>query len=149
MQSKAQTVDQYIGELPEERRQVFTRLLSVIRENLPAGFTEGMSYGMPGWVVPHSIYPKGYHCDPKLPLPFLSIASQKNHIALYHLGLYKGELLDWFLNEWQSAGLKKPDIGKSCIRFKKEEDIPFMLIGKLASKMDPHEWISAYEKNLR
>jgi uncharacterized protein YdhG (YjbR/CyaY superfamily) len=149
MQSKATTVEEYLEQLPDERKQVMQKLVEVIRVNLPKGFSEVMGYGMPGWVVPHSIYPNGYHCDPKQPLPFLSLASQKNHITLYHMGIYGGMLLDWFLEEWKSTSTKKPDLGKGCIRFRKEEDIPFSLIGKLVSKITTEEWIKQYEAMLK
>jgi hypothetical protein len=105
-----------------------------------------MSYGMLGYIVPHSIYPKGYHCDPKLPLPFMCLASQKNYISLHHMGLYEGELLDWFTKKWKTVTDKRLDMGKCCIRFKKTEDIPFALIGELSAKMSPEKWIKIYEK---
>ncbi len=149
MQSKATTVEQYIQELPADRIETIRKLVDTIRKNLPAGFSEGMSYGMPGWVVPHALYPAGYHCDPKQALPFISLASQKNHISVYHMAMYAGALLDWFNEEWKLHSAKKPDIGKSCIRFKKAEDIPFDLIGKLVSKITPQEWISLYESALK
>lgn len=104
---------------------------------------------MINWVVPHSLYPKGYHCDPKTPLPFLSLASQKNHIAIYHMGLYAGILLDWFVEKWKTTTPKKLDMGKSCVRFKKPEDIPFDLIGELVSKVTPAEWIRIYEESFQ
>jgi uncharacterized protein YdhG (YjbR/CyaY superfamily) len=147
MQSKALTVDDYLAELPEDRRQIMTQLRKVIKQHLPKGFKEEMSYGMIGYVVPHSKYPAGYHCNPKDPLPFLNIASQKNHIAVYHMGLYsKPDLLNWFTAAHAKASAKKLDMGKSCIRYKKAEDIPQSLIGELASKMTPDEWISQYEQ---
>jgi hypothetical protein len=148
MQSKATTVSEYISELPPERQQAVSQLVTVIRKNIPQGFSEVMGYGMPGWVVPHSLYPKGYHCDPSLPLPFLSIASQKNHITVYHMGIYSGALLEWFLEQWCKVSPKKPDMGKGCVRFRKPEDIPFELIGELVSKISPAEWISHYEQTL-
>ena len=117
-----------------------------VRENIPKGFSEELSYGIPAWVVPHSLYPKGYHCSPELPLPFVSIASQKNFIALYHMGIYATpELLDWFMKEYPKHSKRKLDIGKSCIRFKKMDDIPFELIGDLMKKMNPKEWMEKYE----
>ena len=120
-----------------------------ILENLPEGFSETMGYGMLGYVVPHSKYPAGYHCDPKLPLPFINIASQKNFIAVYHMGIYTDSaLLDWFTTEFQKQCNSKPDMGKSCIRFKKMDRIPYKLIGELASKMGPDEWIGKYESVL-
>ena len=149
MQSVARTVEQYIQELPPDRIEPISKLVDIIRKNLPEGFAEGMSYGMIGWVVPHSIYPKGYHCDPKQALPFVSLASQKNHISLYHMALYGGVHLDWFTEQWKQHSPKKPDMGKGCIRFRKAEDIPFTLIGELVSKITPQEWISFYESNLK
>src|SRR5574343_239252 len=130
MQSKAQSVDAYMSELPEERKAPMQRLREVFKANLPKGFTEQMSYGMLGYVVPHSIYPKGYHCTPELPLPFAGMASQKNFIAFYHMGIYANpDLLKWFVTEYPKHTKAKLDMGKSCIRFKKPENIPFKLIG--------------------
>jgi hypothetical protein len=150
MQSKATTPEAYIAEMPQERQKAFSRLRTVIKKNLPKGFKEGMGYGMMGWSVPHSLYPPGYHCNPKDPLPFMSIASQKNFIAVYHMGIYADQkLLKWFTAEHAKASQKKLDMGKSCIRYKKPEDIPFELIGELASKITPDEWIAVYEKNLK
>jgi len=144
------TVSEYIGSLSEDRKTPMQKLREVINKNLPEGFKEQMSYGMIGWVVPHSAYAPGYHCDPKLPLPFLSIASQKNFIAVYHMGMYASpELLNWFTAEYPKYVKTKLDMGKSCIRFKKPEVIPFELIGELASKMTVQGWIELYEKNLR
>ena len=147
MTSKATTVDQYINEAPEDRRAALQQLRTIILENLPKGFQEEISYGMIGYVVPHSIYPKGYHCTPELPLPFMSFASQKNSINFYHMGIYaKPELYDWFVAEYPKHSKQKLDIGKSCIRIKKPENIPFELIGELAKKMAVAEWIETYEK---
>jgi uncharacterized protein YdhG (YjbR/CyaY superfamily) len=147
MTSKATTVDQYINEAPENRRAALQQLRTIILENLPEGFQECISYGMIGYVVPHSIYPKGYHCTPELPLPFMSFASQKNSINFYHMGIYaKPELYDWFVSEYPKHSKQKLDIGKSCIRIKKPENIPFELIGELAKKMSVTEWIETYEK---
>ena len=132
MTSKATTVEQYINEAPEDRREALHKLRNVILENLPEGFQEGMGYGMAGYVVPHSIYPQGYHCDPKQALPFMSFASQKNSINFYHMGIYaKPELYDWFVTEYPKHSKQKLDIGKSCLRIKKPENIPFELIGEL------------------
>ena len=150
MQSKATTPIEYLASLPEDRQEAMNKLRKVILKNLPEGFEEGMGYGMLGYYVPHSIYPAGYHCDPKLPLPFMSIASQKNFIAVYHMGVYADkELYDWFINEYPKHTKSKLDMGKSCIRFKKPELIPFDLIGELASKMTTQDWIDLYETNLR
>jgi hypothetical protein len=147
MQSKVTTVDQYIDELPEDRKHAVTELRKVIKKNIPEGFQECMSYGMIGYVVPHSKYPAGYHCDPKLPLPFMNLASQKNFIAVYHMGIYADpKLLQWFTEAHAKASTKKLDMGKSCLRYKKPEDIPYKLIGELVSKITPDEWIEIYER---
>jgi uncharacterized protein YdhG (YjbR/CyaY superfamily) len=147
MQSKATTVGDYIKELPKERQEAVTKLRKEIKKNLPKGFKEGMGYGMMGYSVPHSLYPGGYHCDPKLPLPFMGIASQKHFIAVYHMGVYADpKLLKWFTDEYARAVVGKLDMGKSCIRFKKLENIPYKLIGELASKLTPQQWIEKYEK---
>ena len=146
MTSDAKTPDAYIQSLPEDRKEAVTRLRKVILENLPKGFSETMGYGMLGYVVPHTIYPDSYHCKPETPLPFMNIASQKNFIAVYHMGVYaKKELLDWFVNEYPKYSKRKLDMGKSCIRFKKMDDIPYQLIGELSAKMTVKEWIDIYE----
>lgn len=148
MQLDCKSPQEYIDSLPLERKIAFERLRSVIKLNLPKGFQEEMSYGMLGYVVPHSIYPKGYHCKPNLALPFINIASQKNFIALYHMGIFANpELLNWFVAEYSKQVKSKIDMGKSCIRFKKMEDIPYELIGELASKTTVFDWISIYENN--
>lgn len=150
MQSNAQTPDQYIEELPEDRKIAISNLRKVIQENLPEGFQEIMGYGMIGYVVPHSLYPNGYHCAPNLPLPFLSIASQKNFIAVYHMLVYFDPTLnEWFVNEFPKHSKAKLDMGKSCIRFKKLDQIPFELIGELASRVTVDEWIKIYEAQLK
>lgn len=126
------------------------RLHELIMENLPVGFEAGVGYGMMGYVVPHSLYPAGYHCDPKQPLPFMGLASQKNNISFYHMGIYADQaLLDWFVGEYPKYSKTKLDMGKSCIRFKKEEHIPFPLLAELVRKMKPEDWIRLYEANLR
>lgn len=146
MQSKATTVEQYINELPADRQKAIIALRKEIKKNLPKGFKEEMSYGMIGYVVPHTLYPKGYHCDPKLPLPFLNIASQKNFIAVYHMMVYADKNIhDWFVKEYEKNTTAKLDMGKSCIRFKKVETIPFKLIGELAAKFTVNDWINKYE----
>lgn len=150
MQSSAISPQEYIDELPEERKPAMIELRKIIKNNLPKDFSEVMSYGMIGYVIPHSVYPDGYHCDPKLPLPFMNIASQKNFIAVYHMGVYADKALyKWFTTEYTRHGTTKLDMGKSCIRFKKPDQIPFKLIGELASKMTAKEWISIYEKNYK
>ena len=146
MQSKTTTVDAYLAELPEDRQKAIAKLRSVIRKNLPKGFKEGMGYGMMGWSVPHSIYPAGYHCNPKDPLPFMGLASQKNSINLYHMGIYANpKLLKWFRDAHAKASPKRLDMGKSCVRFKKPEDIPYALIGELMQKVSVLQWIATYE----
>ncbi|MEC4003649.1 DUF1801 domain-containing protein [Flavobacterium sp. SUN052] len=149
MQSKATTPDQYIDELPEDRKAAMQKLRDVVNRNLPKGLEEVMSYGMLGYVVPHSIYPKGYHCDPKLPLGFFNIASQKNSINIYHMVLYANKNLhDWFVAEYPKHCKSKLDMGKSCVRFKKLDDIPYDLIGELMTKVSVEKYIEMYEKLL-
>ncbi len=150
MQSKAATVDQYLKEVPADRQAAMNKLRKVIVKNLPKGFKETMGYGMMGYCVPHSRYPAGYHCNPKDPLPFMGLASQKNSINLYHMGIYADpKLLKWFQDAHAKASTKKLDMGKSCIRYKKPEDIPYDLIGELASKITVDEWINMYESSLK
>jgi Domain of unknown function (DU1801) len=145
MQSKAKTVSEYIASLPDDRAEIIAAVRKEILNNLPKGFEETMQYGMISYVVPHTLYPGGYHTNPKDALPFISLASQKNHIALYHMAVYAGPLHDWFVKEWEKFTDKKLDMGKSCIRFKKPDDVPVKLIGKLSAKMTPKQWIKAYE----
>ncbi|MET2983856.1 DUF1801 domain-containing protein [Aureibaculum conchae] len=150
MQYKATSVDDYIDQIPEERQEPVKKLRKTILENLPKGFEEGINYSMIGYYVPHSKYPDGYHCDPKLPLPFMNVASQKNSINLYHSGIYaKKELLDWFVSEYPKHCKRKLDMGKSCIRFKKIDEIPYELIEELVKKMTADEWIEIYEKVIK
>ena len=150
MQSNAATVDDYIKELPDERQTAVKKLRAIIKKNLPKGFNEEMGYGMIGYVVPHSIYPAGYQTTPKLPLPFMNLASQKNFIALHHLGLYAdNKLLDWFVKEYDNAGVGKLDMGKGCVRFKKLDKIPYQLIGELVSKVSVENWIKIYEEKIK
>ncbi len=147
---KVNTPEEYIAQIPEERKAVFQQLREVISTNLPSGFEEVISYGMLGYVVPHSIYPSGYHCDSKLPLPFLTIASQKNFIAIYHMGIYADEkLLNWFVEEYPKHSNQKLDMGKSCIRFKKMEHIPMNLLADLMKKMTVDQWINLYESKFK
>lgn len=150
MQSQSKTVEGYIKEVPSERLEAFTTLRNTVLKNIPKGFEECMGYGMIGYVVPHKIYPAGYHCDPKIPLPFVSIASQKNFIALYHMGIYANpELLEWFVAEYPKHCKTKLDMGKGCVRFKKPDDIPFKLIAELLKKITVKEWIAQYESVLK
>ncbi len=150
MQIQSKNPEEYLQQIPEERKAAFNMLRQTILAHLPEGFEEQLSYGMLGYVVPHSLYPAGYHCDPKLPLPFLSIASQKNFVAVYHMGIYADpELNQWFTSEYAKRVTGKLDMGKSCIRFKKPDLIPFVLIGELVQKMTPQAWIALYEKNYK
>lgn len=144
------TVTDYLNNINEDKKSDFLKLRNCIIKNIPKGFEETMSYGMIGFVVPHKIYPSGYHCDPKLPLPFISIAAQKNFIALYHMGIYcEKNLLDWFVNEYPKHTNEKLDMGKSCIRFKKPDQIPYKLIEELVTKIDVKQWIELYEANFK
>lgn len=146
MQSKAATPEEYINEIPQHQLQPFLELRKAIVENLPEGYEEQMSYGMIGYVVPYSIYPKGYHVKPKVPLPLMNLAAQKNFIALYHMGIYANkQLLDWFTQEYPNHSKLKLDMGKGCIRFKNMDQIPYTLIGELVQKMKPEEWVDLYE----
>ena len=150
MDLNASSVEDYISKVPEDKRSAIIRLREIIRQNIPKGFMEILNYGMIGYVVPLSIYPGGYHVDPKLPLPFINIAAQKNFIALYHHGVYANpDLLQWFKEEYAKLPINKLDMGKSCIRFKNPEKIPFELIGTMVSKMTVQDWIDLYESQLR
>lgn len=150
MKIEAKSPEEYIAQLPEERQEAIRKLREIINENLPKGFSEEMNYGMIGYVVPHDLYPKGYHCNPNEPLPFISIASQKNHIGFYHMGIYANKsLLDWFVSEFPKYSKLKLDMGKSCIRFRNPKKIPFELIAELCQKMTPEDWIETYERQLK
>ena len=144
------TIESILAKVPEDRKEAFTKLHQTIVSNLPKGFEPGISYGMLGYVVPHHLYPAGYHCKPSEPLPFVSIASQKNSINFYHMGIYAdATMLDWFVAEYPKHSKQKLDMGKSCIRFKKPDQIPFELIGQLMQKMTAAQWIALYEHNLK
>ena len=150
MQSKAVTPQQYLDELPDDRKEPINKLRQQILDNMPKGMEEQMNYGMLGYVIPHSVYADGYHCDPKLPLPFMNLASQKNFIGVYSMVLYsKKELYDWFTREYAKRCKYKLYMGKSCIRLKKVEDIPFELIGELTAKISAKEWIDIYETSIK
>lgn len=150
MTYRVSTPSEYVQALPPDRQEPIEKLRETIMENIPDGFREEISYGMIGYVVPHSLYPPGYHCDPKLPLMFVSIASQKNFIALYHMGIYMmPELMEWFVAEYPKHVKSKLDMGKSCIRFKKPSDIPYDLIAQLVRKVSVEEWVEVYETALR
>ena len=144
------TVDNYIEALPADRKDAILNLIDIFQKNLPQGFSLTMSYGMIGFVVPHSLYPAGYHCDPKLPLPFINIASQKNFISIYHMGLYAiQEEMEWFVTHYPLYTNAKLDMGKSCIRFKQTNQIPFELFQALAQRISPERWIEVYENTYR
>jgi hypothetical protein len=146
MKANGTTVEEILGNLPEERKEAFIKLHETIINNLPEGFEPAISYGGLGYVVPHSLYPAGYHCKPIEPLPFAGLASQKNSINFYHMGIYsKPELLNWFVNEYPKHSKQKLDMGKSCIRFKKLTEIPYDLIGELMQKITVADWIETYE----
>ncbi|WP_221393552.1 DUF1801 domain-containing protein [Dyadobacter sp. NIV53] len=146
MTSELDPFHHYLDSLPLERRKPVTELRNVLLHHLPPGFSEVISGESLAYVVPHTVYPDGYHCNPTSPLPFISVISQKNFIAMYHMGLYADtELLKWFISEYPGYSKTKLDMGKSCIRFKKIDNIPLEFIGKLASKMTPSEWINLYE----
>lgn len=150
MKHQAKSTEEYIALLPHERQQAVAKLKKVISDNLPEGFAETMGYGMIAFVVPHAVYPDGYHCDPKLPLPFINIASQKNFVALYHMGLYAmPDLMKWFTDEYSKHSKTRLDMGKSCIRFKKMEQIPYDLLAELARKICVADWIKTYEQNYK
>ncbi len=143
-------ITQYLELLPVDRQEALTKLITLAESNLPNGFEAIIQYKMPSFVVPKSIYPAGYHCTPTEPLPFISFASQKNFIAIYHMGLYSlPELYEWFVNEYPKHCKSKLDMGKSCIRFKKTHEIPFDLLGELFTKMSPNQWIELYESKLK
>jgi uncharacterized protein YdhG (YjbR/CyaY superfamily) len=150
MKFEANSTEEYFEKIPEERKPALTKLWETIRDNIPEGFTEELCYGMPGFVVPHAIYPDGYHCDPKQALPFINVASQKHFIAFYHMGIYSDpNLLKWFTENYPKHSKAKLDMGKSCIRFKKVDQIPFELIGELVSKITAKDWIVIYEREIK
>lgn len=146
MKANGNTVEAILANVPEERVEPFNKLHEVIMKNLPKGFEAGISYGGLGYVIPHSLYPEGYHCKPSEPLPFAGIASQKGSINFYHMGIYADQdLLNWFVAEYPKYSQQKLDMGKSCIRFKKMDQIPYELIGMLMQKMSAQDWIDKYE----
>lgn len=150
MTSDVKTPEAFINSLSSERKEAVSKLRKIVLDNLPKGFVEIISNGMLGYVVPHSLYPDGYHCNPKLPLPFINIGSQKNFVALYHMGIYaKKDLLEWFVTEYPNYSKRKLDMGKSCIRFKKMDAIPYKLIGELVAKVTAKEWIMVYERVIK
>lgn len=149
MQSKAKTVKQYLAELPADRREAIQAVRAVILKNLPKGYKEGMMYGAIGYYVPHSIYPPGYHCDPKIPLPFAGMASQKNYMTLLLMCVYSEPAYEaWFRKAWAQAG-KKLDMGKSCVRFKKADDVPLKVIGEAVKRVPVKKFIEHYESVIK
>lgn len=144
-------INRYIDSIADpDRKAAIVKLRAVIKKNIPKGFEEYFDYGMPGFSVPHSIYPAGYHCDPKIPLPFVGMANQKNFVAFYHMGIYAmPELLEWFTKEHAARVPRKLDMGKSCVRYKKTDEIPYDLIGELMTKITVDQWIECYEKNFK
>ena len=150
MRANGKTVKEILERVPVERREAFQKLHQTIVDNLPEGFQAGISYGGLGYVVPHSVYPDGYHCKPEEPLPFSGIASQKHSINFYHMGLYTDpDLLDWFVSEYPKHNKRKLDMGKSCVRFKNMDALPYELIGQLMRKMTAKQWIEVYERELK
>lgn len=150
MKANGTTVEEILANVPEDRATAFNKLHEIIVKNLPKGFEAAISYGGLGYVVPHAVYPAGYHCKPIEPLPFAGIASQKNSINFYHMGIYSNpELLNWFVSEYPKHSKQKLDMGKSCVRFKKLDEIPYKLIGELMQKMSVEDWINIYESNLK
>lgn len=150
MQILAVSIEDYLLKIPEERQEIFKKIFDTVTDHLPEGFSQSISSGMIGWGVPLEKYPAGYHCTPGSPLPFMALASQKNFIALYHMGMYaKPELLNWFTEEFPKYSKRKPDMGKSCIRFKKMDGIPLELLAELSGKMTVEEWIETYESNVK
>ena len=149
MQSKAKTVDQYLADLPDDRREALQRVRAVVLKNLPKGYEEGMQYGMIGYFVPHSVYPPGYHCDPRQPLPFAGLASQKHHMSIYLMCIYSDEEHKaWFREAWAASG-KKLDMGKSCVRFKKLDDVPLKVIGEAIKRVPAKKFIDHYESVIK
>ena len=150
MSTSISTVSEYISQLEESRKEIIENLRKAVKSNLPAGFNEEINYGMIGYVVPHSIYPSGYHCNTKLPLPFMNLASQKNHIGVYHMGIYSDpDLLKWFEEQWSKLEIGKLNMGKSCIRLNPKKQIPYDLIGRLSAKISVDQWIETYEKAVK
>lgn len=150
MKASGNSVEEILNNLPEDRAEAFNKLHAIIVQNMPKGFEAAISYGGLGYVVPHTIYPAGYHCKPTEPLPFAGLASQKNSINFYHMGIYSNpELLEWFVSEYPKHSKQKLDMGKSCVRFKKFDQIPFELIGELMQKMTVKQWIDLYESQLK
>lgn len=147
---EAATPEEYLEQLPKDRRDVIEKLRKTIKENIGKEFEETMSYNMISYVVPHSIYPPGYHVTPSQSLPFISIASQKNYVAIYHMGIYMfSDVLEWFEKEYPKHMKTKLDMGKSCIKFRNMNTIPFDLIGELCRKISLRDYVDKYEKSVK
>ena len=150
MKANGKTVAEILNNIPEDRKKPFNKLHQVIIENLPKGFEAAISYGGLGYVIPHTLYPAGYHCQPAEALPFSGLASQKHSINFYHMGIYSDpQLLEWFVSEYPKHSQQKLDMGKSCVRFKKVDQIPYTLIGELMQKISANEWIEIYETKIK
>ncbi len=150
MKATGKNVEEILNNIPKDRAEAFNKLHNIIVKNLPKGFEPAISYGGLGYVVPHTLYPAGYHCKPEEPLPFAGIASQKNSINFYHMGIYSDpKLLNWFVTEYPKHSNQKLDMGKSCVRFKKLDEIPYKLIGELMKKMTVKDWVGKYEAELK
>ena len=148
MAAKPTTVKEYLDSLPEDRRKALRKVRAAVNKGLPKGYKEGIQYGMLGWFIPHRVYPAGYHCDPKQPVPFAGLASQKNYMSLYLMCIYGDEKhKGWFEKEWKKSG-KKLDMGKSCIRFKKVEDLPLEVITEAVSRVPVDKFLAHYEASV-
>src|SRR5579883_2914695 len=148
MPGTPKTVQQYLSSLPQDRREAINAVRKVILKNLPKGYEEQISYGMIGYVVPHSLYPAGYHCDPRQPLPMANLGSKKNHLSLHLMTVYGDAATEkWFRNAWTATG-KKLDMGKACVRFKKAEDIPLEVLGELIARVPVDKYVARVEKIL-
>lgn len=146
----AKTLEEYLAQLPEDRKYPIMKLRDIVAENIPKGFEKRYSDSFLQFVVPHEIYPAGYHVNPKEPLPFIGIASQKHFIGFYHMGIYAYEdILKWFVEEYPKYVTTKLDMGKSCIRFKKMDQIPYKLIAELSKKITVDMWIEKYESSIK
>ena len=149
MTSQAKTVEEYLQALPGDRRAAISTVRETILANLPKGYEVRMNYGMIGYVVPHSIYPAGYHCNPAQPLTYASLGSQKNHIALYLMCVYgHAETAAWFRKAWEATG-KKLDMGKACVRFKRLEDVPLEVVGQVIARTPVKQYIATIENVLQ
>lgn len=144
----AKNLTEYLASLPDDRRKAIRAIRAAINKGLPKGYKEGIQYGMPGWFVPHSIYPDGYHCDPKQPVPFAGLASQKSHIGIYLMCIYgQPKHQKWFVDAWKKTG-KRLDMGKACVRVKKLEDVPLEVITEAVARVPVDEYLAFYTKRI-